>query len=129
MVGASRSCASLEDYARRIVYETKCIESKIALTHEAISRSLLGANDVELIFSQYQATREYSFCMPVVLHNLRRLEITMSFGMRPIVTRAPVRARDGREGVSGGALLTHTRRRPARRFSRCARWTPRRNSR
>ena len=35
VMGASRSCASLEDYARRIVYETKCIESKIALTHEA----------------------------------------------------------------------------------------------
>ena len=47
VVGASRSCASLEDYARRIVYETKCIESKIALTHEAFSRCLRGDIDVE----------------------------------------------------------------------------------
>ena len=46
-MGASRSCASLEDYARRIVYETKCIESKIALTHEAFSRCLRGDIDVE----------------------------------------------------------------------------------
>ena len=47
VMGASRSCASLEDYARRIVYETKCIESKIALTHEAFSRCLRGDIDVE----------------------------------------------------------------------------------
>ena len=48
VMGASRSCASLEDYARRIVYETKCIESKIALTHEAFSRCLRGDIDVRV---------------------------------------------------------------------------------
>jgi hypothetical protein len=42
LASSEATCFSLREYARTIVYETECIESKIALTHLAFGKFLRG---------------------------------------------------------------------------------------
>lgn len=61
LASSEATCFSLREYARTIVYETECIESKIALTHLAFGKFLRG--DIpEEEEEEGETTRiEYSF--------------------------------------------------------------------
>lgn len=58
------TCFSLREYARTIVYETECIESKIALTHVAFGKFLRGDIPEEMEDQNRETTtrkEHYSF--------------------------------------------------------------------
>ncbi|CAL6437420.1 unnamed protein product [Bathycoccus prasinos] len=47
---SENTCRCLQEYAKTIVYDTECIESKIALTHRAFGRFLRG--EIEVIIAE-----------------------------------------------------------------------------
>lgn len=59
LLESENTCRCLQEYAKTIVYDTECIESKIALTHRAFGRFLRG--EIEVIVAEKDKDLEVLF--------------------------------------------------------------------